>query len=1509
MLTISSGYDPLYLTRAVATGRENYYLSAVAEHGEPPGIWTGRGCPELGLPVGSPVDNKVMERLYGGFIDPRDPNHQATLGRAPSGFAGNDDKLAGRIAGLLAAEPEATRERRDQIIMQAMKDQRAAVFFFDATFSVPKSVSLLHASLQVRAQQAREAGRAGEAEEWSGRAGVVWDAIMAGNQAMLEYLQQEAGYSRAGYHGKGSGRFVDAHQWVIASFAQHTSRDNDPQLHVHNAILNRVLREDPLASRPGDRRAWRTLDGAALYAAKPAAGAIAERTVAEYLSDRLGVQTVARADGNGWEIAGISEAVRDQFSSRRRAIGPRVQELIEEYERRHDRPPDARAVWSMAQFVTLDSRRAKAHSAPSRETLLGQWEAQSRRAETETLSAIPDAALGRRGPGGAAQLPSGAQLDWILAPAVADAQRRKATFSRYELTRMINRYLPDFLGGLNGEQVAGLLEELTRQALRPGGPGETVLLTAPEMVPVPQAYRRADGLSLWRRHGAEVYTTRGQLDTEMRLLRAAAQTGAPGVAPEVAAAALGADRARVEARLWREHGHPGAPGRTDAPGGGGEAPLSSEGLSDDQAQAVYGVLTSGRAIDILIGPAGTGKTRTVARLARGWRQAGAGRVIGLTTSTNAAHVLAAEGLEDSRNLADFLGRIQDSDRTRGHLRVLPGDLLVVDEASMVSTADLAAVEDIATRWGAKILLTGDTEQLSAPQAGGAMRLLANEHGYYQLSTVQRFDQDWERAASLRLRTGDFDVLAEYDKRGRILEGTREQMTDAAHQRWLADHLSGRASVLLGTTNDQAAELARRARDELAALGLVATDGLAELADGNVAGAGDLIVARQNTRIEAGEPGRPLANRDVLRIDSWSQARGERVALVRRVTGLGLAGEALWSAPFKVPEQYIEHHADLAYAGNVHVAQGRTVDTAHMVVDETTGRESLYVGMSRGRQRNTAYVVTERVRAADLSPEPRPAPSLEDPGAAEDAPRRPHRLAVLADVLERQQAERTATETMRHELERAASLATLAPIWADVTRTHATRQYEKTIRSLLPAEDWQQYGQDPERGTLTRLLRAADLAGHDVEEVLRRALEGRDFGGARSVAAVLHGRVSRIIGTPEPRVAAGYADRTPAIEDPQARKFADELATAMDERVSLLGNQVATDRPVWALRYLGEVPEDPVDRAEWIGRAGAAAAYREERGYADEAEAIGPAPERGSPEQRASWHTAYVALELPDEDREVATASDGELWTRRAAYARDTAWAPPYVADELRDAHIAEDTYRADAVLAWHRADAAADDAERTAALREEAEEFSALAQDVGAYREALTKVAQARRRWHAATEQDRQRALIADTELRRRRPQAELPPLHPPEEQAASDAAEETSGSVLAGQQEAFDAADRDEARSAASRNGPEPEAEPVAARPGTGQIGRDPQVRPGAFRHDVKAALEAARMAEKIIEVRERQADRDAGLVSDEVMRRREAAARREASARISAVRQDPAPSRKSRSLEVPEPELEAGL
>ncbi|MGH3157685.1 MAG: AAA family ATPase, partial [Streptosporangiaceae bacterium] len=973
-----------------------------------------------------------------------------------------------------------------------------------------------------------------------------------------------------------------------------------------------------------------------------------------------------------------------------------------------------------------------------------------------------------------------------------------------------------------------------------------------------------------------IYTTRAQLDTETRLLRAAAQTGAPNIDPEQAAASLGADRQRVEARLWREQAQSGAAAVADgaaAPPDAPEAPLSTAGLADDQAQAAYGILTSGRTIDVLIGPAGTGKTRTVARIAQAWRQAGTGRVVGLTVSTNAAHSLAAEGLAESCNLARFLGRARDGSAGRGHLPVRPGDLLVVDEASMVSTADLAAVEAIATRHGAKILLTGDPGQLSAVDAGGAMRLLAGEHGYYQLLTVQRFTQAWEREASLRLRAGDAGVLADYDQRGRILEGTREEMTATAVGRWLADHLSGQDSVLLAATSDQAADLARRARDELAALGLVTTTDLVELADGNQAGAGDLIVARQNTRTDAGLPGRRLANRDVLCIDAWTERGEARVALVRRLTGRDpVTRQPRWSAPFTLAESYIQRHADLAYAGNVHVAEGRTVDTGHLVADDSAGREALYVGTSRGRERNTIYVVTGHARAADISPELRPSPDITDPAADTDERRRTNRFAALAAVLKREQAERTATETMRRELDSATSLATLAPIWADITRTHATRRYETALRSLLPPADWQQYQNDPERGTLLRLLRAAELAGHDTADVLRAATAGRDFTGARSIAAVLHGRVTRIVGTPEPQAAGGYADRTPLIDDPDAARFAGELAAAMDERVSLLGSRATVDRPPWALRYLGEVPADPADRAEWTRRAGLAAAYREESSYAHNTDALGPAPERGSPELRASWHTALIALRMPGEDREIAGATDGQLWSWRAAYTRDAAWAPPHVAGELREAHLAEDAYRASAVHAWHRADAA-NDQDKRAQQRQEAKQLGALAQEVGAHREQLTEIDQARRHWHAATELDRQRALSADSELRRRHPGIELPPLRPEPDTATCDA-QQPSDPAAATEHATAEHGDRANA-----------------------------DLRPTAL--DIQAALQAARRAEAIIA----KAADDADRAGDDLIRRRQAQAGQDATKCRSAVRQEPAPSHRMQDLERDEPELEAGL
>jgi hypothetical protein len=154
--------------------------------------------------------------------------------------------------------------------------------------------------------------------------------------------------------------------------------------------------------------------------------------------------------------------------------------------------------------------------------------------------------------------------------------------------------------------------------------------------------------------------------------------------------------------------------------------------------------------------------------------------------------------------------------------------------------------------------------------------------------------------------------------------------------------------------------------------------------------------------------------------------------------------------------------------------------------------------------------------------------------------------------------------------------------------------------------------------------------------------------------------------------------------------------------------------------------------------------------------------------------------------------------------------------------------------------------------QQEAEEYGALAQEVGSYREALTEVAQARRRWHAATERNRQKAIAADSELRRRYPDMELPPLHP---------AEETP---------------------------PEPDERQTPSQPDTRQteVNHEMSTNPlGSAHLDAEAALAAARKAEKTLAEREHQADQDADL-ADDLNRRREAEAAQEASERRSAVR-----------------------
>jgi hypothetical protein len=214
-----------------------------------------------------------------------------------------------------------------------------------------------------------------------------------------------------------------------------------------------------------------------------------------------------------------------------------------------------------------------------------------------------------------------------------------------------------------------------------------------------------------------------------------------------------------------------------------------------------------------------------------------------------------------------------------------------------------------------------------------------------------------------LRDGDLAAVGVYDRHGRIRGADQETAYQRATSMWLADHLRGKDVLLLAGSNAEAADLARRVQAKLIQLGQVGPPQTA-LADGNHAGVGDLIRARLNTQIDAG--GQQLANRDTLQLVALP---GDG-AVVRRQRPDGT-----WTKPFRIPRAYLAGHAELAYAGNVHVAQGRTVDAAHLLVTDSLSRQSLYVGMTRGRESNTAHVITGQTGRPAASPQSRRASAV------------------------------------------------------------------------------------------------------------------------------------------------------------------------------------------------------------------------------------------------------------------------------------------------------------------------------------------------------------------------------------------------------------------------------------------------------------------------------------------------------------------------------------------------------
>jgi AAA domain/TrwC relaxase len=963
-------------------------------------------------------------------------------------------------------------------------------------------------------------------------------------------------------------------------FLHHLSRDGDPQLHVRVAIWNRVQRAD------GADDTWRTLDSWSLHNQRLGLAPVTDRALEARLS-AFGYAMVPRADGNGAEVGGVGQDVMDLFSSRAVAVTSELKRLAQEYGARHGKPPGRRTLWLLHQQAGQNTRRTKAEARrtiarrtgtaePTAARRLAAWEAQTARREVQALSAVHEQVT-RFAAGQAAR--ARAVLDdaakrTAARIAVADVQRHHAVWSMAQLRFEVHRGLPVLPPGADGEAVVTEVAELAVSGRAGTG---VVQVTAPDITDLTGlGVRASDGGSIYRPPNEERFCTLPHLDIEEQILTAAKRT-----VPQL----ISQEQARAAAE------------RTD--------------LSMEQRDAVVTMLAATTAATVLIAPAGAGKSHTMAGFAGLWTSFTGRRVIGLTTSTNAARVLAHEGLAESYNIAEFLGKIEGSDELRRPVPLYQDDALVLDEASQLSTADLAMVQEAARQAGARVIATGDTAQLGAVGPGGMLGLLAQEVPVARLHEVRRFGAAWEREASVRLRGGDLAAVAVYDRHGRIRAADDEAAYNRAASMWLADYFRGKNVLLLAGSNAEAAELSRRVQARLTQMGTVGP-AQAALSDGNQVGIGDLVRARLNIEIDAG--GRALTNRGILQVTGF---RGPDAEVRRQRL------DGTWTGLFRVPRSYLSRSAELAYAGNVHVAQGRTVDTAHVLVTESLSRQALYVGMTRGREANTAHVVVGQAAP------PSHVPCQQ--AAAE---------SVLASVLQREADDLSATEQIRQAQEWVGGTGHLLTLWSAATRQVLYPDIDRRITARLTESQGWQYLREPSRTVLQQQLRQYQLAGYDLSQLIDR-ITTAPMDRARSISSVLHGRLQRVQ-LPTLGHDVTWAQRTP--ED--APQIAHELAAGLDERRRELGERLAAKPEPWLTRHLGVLSPDAslALREDYVQRAGTAAAYREARGIIDPQQAVSFGLHPG-PELAALQRDTFQAPEIADEQAEIRATSRGSP-TRR-----------------------------------------------------------------------------------------------------------------------------------------------------------------------------------------------------------------------------------------------------------------------
>lgn len=961
-------------------------------------------------------------------------------------------------------------------IARESKPKSNSVAGFDMVFTPPKSVSLAWGlgdkTLREGVQKAHEAA--------------IGDVV--------KFLEDQVVMTRRGRNGV---RQIDIEGGLIATKFRHwDSRSGDPNLHDHLVISNRVK---------GSDGQWSAIDGRTLYQWNVAASELYNAKLAEHLEQTLGLVCVPDAAKSElspvMEIAGFDREMMERFSSRRSEISAELDRLKEQYVETHGHAPGRKAMLELAQQATLATRPHKSE-AKSLKDLCEEWaakaEAISRTGEVNIptgedlkkhLEAASEQARAKR---------EQAQAEFLSRTPEEHAQQildrvtaQRAVFRRSHVEAETTRYLrgaglPVPVPGTTQTTPESTDEQSLAGAIHHALEQKVLNLSGEQNRPVADEFLRADGTSSFVRRDATLFTTQEMVDAELRILDAA-------TAPVIPAATFDVFEQKLQER------------REQLAEKGFSLPAGQEALAREFA-------LSERLLVAGIGAAGAGKTASVS-LAVETIQAAGGRVIGMAPTAAAAKVLGDELGIGADTVAKVLTANTNGAKA-GPLSIRPGDVLLIDEAGMVSTRDFDALVQIAAERGALVRVLGDDRQLSAVGAGGALRLIDREVGAVRLDELFRFKDEEEAAATLRLRepvtVGKDEPFEWYRANGRVAGGDSEAMTQQVFAAWQKDISDGKSSLMMGSSNEAVASLNALAQahristsGEPTGEGVILRPGSAPGAGQATAFVGDTIVTRRNDRRLSVFAGRDFVKNG----DRWSiEGVGEDGSLkVRHVEHGGTV---------TLPAKYVHENVELGYALTVHRAQGATVDTAHALIDSRADRAGAYVGLSRGREQNNLYVRLNEGEKLDEV--------LETVAARHDGEAQ---LSVheSVDAIRAQQQSPAAAVAEYQEHAELAQRAVIADLMTQgmnrVTHfdpTGARASADADVTAVINSEGF---------GALAAQLGELHRAGLDVPDIVERAYRTRplstDAETPVDAAAVLSWRVSQIV---DERANAERADR-------------------------------------------------------------------------------------------------------------------------------------------------------------------------------------------------------------------------------------------------------------------------------------------------------------------------------------------------------------------------------------------------